>query len=82
MGHKVSASSIPKLLGLLGQLGYRRHVNRKTKDGSNHPDRDAQFEYINAKAREFQAADQPVISVDTKKKELIGEFKKSVPYYP
>src|SRR5271155_3231138 len=65
MGHKVSASSIPKLLG---QLGYRRHVNRKTKDGSNHPDRDAQFEYINAKAREFQAADQPVISVDTKKK--------------
>ena len=53
----------------------RRHVNRKTKDGSNHPDRDAQFEYINAKAREFQAADQPVISVDTKKKELIGEFK-------
>jgi hypothetical protein len=72
MGHKVSASSIPKLLG---QLGYRRHVNRKTKDRSNHPDRDAQFEYINAKAREFQAADQPVISVDTKKKELIGEFK-------
>ena len=59
----------------MGQLGYRRHVNRKTKDGSNHPDRDAQFEYINAKAREFQAADQPVISVDTKKKELIGEFK-------
>lgn len=72
MGHKVSASSIPKLLG---QLGYRRHVNRKTKDGSNHPDRDAQFEYINAKTREFQAAGQPVISVDTKKKELIGEFK-------
>jgi len=72
MGHKVSASSIPKLLG---QLGYRRHVNRKTKDGSNHPDRDAQFEYINAKAQELQAADQPVISVDTKKKELLGEFK-------
>jgi hypothetical protein len=72
MGHKVSASSMPKLLG---QLGYRRHVNRKTKDGSNHPDRDAQFEYINTTAREFQAAGQPVISVDTKKKELIGEFK-------
>jgi Rhodopirellula transposase DDE domain len=69
MGHKVSASSIPKLLG---QLGYRRHVNRKTKDGSNHPDRDAQFEYINAKAREFQAADQPVISVDTKKKACLS----------
>jgi len=72
MGHKVGASTIPKLLR---QLGYRRHVNRKTKDGSNHPDRDAQFEYVNAKAREFQAAGQPVISVDTKKKELIGEFK-------
>jgi len=72
VGHKVSASSIPKLLG---QLEYRRHVNRKTKDGSNHPDRDAQFEHINAKAREFQAADQPVISIDTKKKELIGEYK-------
>ena len=72
MGHKVSASSIPKLLE---QLQYRRHVNRKTKDGSHHPDRDAQFEYINAKAQEFQAADQPVLSVDTKKKELIGEFK-------
>jgi Rhodopirellula transposase DDE domain len=72
MGHRVSASTIPKLLE---QLEYRRHVNRKTKDGSNHPDRDAQFEYINAKAREFQAAGQPVISVDTKKKELIGEFR-------
>ena len=48
MGHKVSASSIPKLLE---QLQYRRHVNRKTKDGSHHPDRDAQFEYINAKVR-------------------------------
>jgi Rhodopirellula transposase DDE domain len=72
MGHQVSTSTIPKLLK---QLGYRRHVNRKTKDGRNHPDRDAQFEHINAKAREFQAAGQPVISVDTKKKELIGEYK-------
>jgi Rhodopirellula transposase DDE domain len=72
MGHKVSASSLPKLLEA---LGYRRHVNRKTKDGGSHPDRDAQFEYINAKAREFQAVEQPVISVGTTKKELIGEFK-------
>jgi hypothetical protein len=72
MGHQVSSSTIPKLLE---QLEYRRHVNRKTRDGSNHPDRDAQFEYINARAQAFQAADQPVISVDTKKKELIGEFK-------
>jgi len=72
MGHRVSASTIPKLLE---KLEYRRHVNRKTKDGSNHADRDAQFEYINTKAQEFQAAGQPVISVDTKKKELIGNFK-------
>lgn len=74
MGHKVGASTVAKLLV---QLGYRRHVNRKTKDGSNHPDRNGQFEYINAKARAFQAAGEPVISVDTKKKELIGEFKNS-----
>jgi hypothetical protein len=72
IGHQVSASTIPKLLE---RLEYRRHVNRKTKDGGQHPDRDAQFDYINTKAREFQAAGQPVISVDTKKKELIGEFK-------
>jgi hypothetical protein len=72
MGHQVSASTIAKLLL---QLQYRRHVNRKTKDGSNRPDRDGQFEYINTRAQEFQAAGQPVISVDTKKKELIGEFK-------
>jgi hypothetical protein len=72
MGHQVSSSTIPKLLE---QLEYRRHVNRKTKDGSKHPDRDAQFEHINAEAQAFQTAGQPVISVDTKKKELIGEFK-------
>jgi hypothetical protein len=72
MGHQASASSIAKLLE---QLEYRRHVNRKTKDGGRHPHRDARFEHINAKAREFQAAGEPVISVDTKKKELIGEFK-------
>src|SRR5271157_4508210 len=72
MGDKVSSSTIPKLLA---ELKYCRHFNRKTKEGSNHPDRDAQFEYINAKVEAFQAADQPVISVDTKKKELLGEFK-------
>jgi len=72
MGHQVSSSTVPKLLE---QWEYRRHVNRKTKDGSHHPDRDAQFEHINAKAQEFQAAGHPVISVDTKKKEMIGEFK-------
>src|SRR3954466_2791356 len=72
MDHQVSASTVPKLLQ---RLEYRRHVNRKTKDGSNHPDRDAQFEPINACAQACQAAGLPVISVDTKKKELVGEFK-------
>ena len=72
MGHKVSSSSIPKLLG---ELKYCRHSNRKTKEGGKHPDRDAQFEYINAKVKSFQAEDQPVISIDAKKKELLGEFK-------
>ena len=72
MGHKVAKSSIPKLLTL---LKYRRQVNRKTLDGGNHPDRDAQFEHINAAAIAMQAAGQPVISIDTKKKELVGSFK-------
>ena len=72
MGHKVSANSVGKLLGL---LGFTRHVNRKTKDGGDHPNRDGQFEYINAQARAFQSAGHPVISVDTKKKELVGAYK-------
>src|SRR5271170_7846013 len=72
MGHKVSSSSIPKLLG---ELKYCRHFNRKTKQSGKHPDRDAQFEYINAKVEAYQAAEQPVISIDAKKKELVGEFK-------
>ena len=65
MGHRVSASRIPQLLE---RLGYRRQVNRKTKEGSHHPDRNAQFEHINAQVIAFQSAGQPVISVDTKKK--------------
>jgi len=72
MGHQVSASRIPQLLE---RLNYRRQVNRKTKEGSHHPDRDAQFEHINKQVMAFQAAGQPVISVDTKKKELVGNFK-------
>ena len=72
MGHKVADSSIPKLLGL---LKYRRQVNRKTLEGSHNPDRNAQFEHINAAAIATQAAGQPVISIDTKKKELVGPFK-------
>ena len=71
-GHKVADSSIPKLLGL---LRYRRQVNRKTLEGSHNPDRNAQFEHINAAVIATQAAGQPVISIDTKKKELIGPYK-------
>ena len=56
-------------------LGYSRQSNRKADEGSKHPDRDAQFEHINAKVIAAQAADQPVISVDTKKKELIGNYR-------
>lgn len=74
MGHKIADSSIPKLLGL---LKYRRQVNRKTLEGSHNPDRNAQFEHINAAVILTQAAGQPVISIDTKKKELIGPFKNS-----
>jgi hypothetical protein len=59
----------------LRELGYSLQANRKTKEGSGHMDRDAQFQYISDQARAFLAADEPVISVDTKKKELIGNFK-------
>src|SRR5450432_1240625 len=72
MGHKIADSSIPKLLDL---LKYRRQVNRKTLEGSRNPDRNAQFEHINAAVIATQAAGQPVISIDTKKKELVGSYK-------
>ena len=72
MGHKVSSSTVPKLLR---ELKYCRHYNRKTKESGKHPDRDAQFEYINAKVEAFQATCEPTISIDAKKKELLGEFK-------
>jgi hypothetical protein len=72
MGHQIAKSSIPKLLS---HLQYRRQVNRKTLEGTRNPDRDAQFEHINAAVIATQAAGQPVISIDTKKKELIGPYK-------
>ncbi len=72
MGHQIGKSSIPKLLGL---LKYRRQANRKTLEGSRNPDRDAQFEHINAAVISTHTAGQPVISIDTKKKELIGRYK-------
>jgi Rhodopirellula transposase DDE domain len=65
-----------KLVGrLLKRLGFSLQANSKTREGSSHPDRNAQFEPINATVKAFQAAGQPVISVDTKKKELVGDFK-------
>ena len=59
----------------LHELGYSLRAVRKTSEGASHPDRNSQFEHINAAAEEFQLRNQPVISVDTKKKELVGDFK-------
>jgi Rhodopirellula transposase DDE domain len=61
--------------GLLRELGYGCQANRKTREGTSHPDRDAQFAHINATVRAAMAAGEPAISVDTKKKELVGDFK-------
>jgi len=72
MGHAVSRQLVAELLAA---AGYSLQGNRKTREGSSHPDRDAQFRYINQQVRRFQGATQPVISVDTKKKELVGDFK-------
>jgi hypothetical protein len=59
----------------LDDMGYSLQGNRKVQEGCDHPDRDAQFNYINQKVKDFQANNQPVISVDTKKKENIGNYK-------
>jgi transposase len=74
MGHEVS---YPIVAELLHEMGYNLQANRKTKEGDGHPDRNAQFEHINAKAQQYIGLQQPVISVDTKKKELVGDFKNS-----
>ncbi|GLV88533.1 hypothetical protein Slala03_82220 [Streptomyces lavendulae subsp. lavendulae] len=71
-GHKVSADTVA---GLLREEGFSLQANAKTLEGGQHPDRDAQFRYLNEQAREYRDAGQPVISVDTKKKELVGDFK-------
>ncbi len=71
-GHLVSTWTVA---GLLVEAGYSLQGNRKTKEGSRHPDRNAQFEHINATVIEHQKTGQPVISVDAKKKELVGNFK-------
>ena len=72
LGHRVHFASVAKLLR---GLGYSLQSNRKAKEGASHPDRDAQFEHINATATAAIDAGEPVISVDTKKKELVGDFK-------
>ena len=72
MGHKVS---YPVVAELLHEMGYSLQANRKTKEGNSHPDRDAQFAHINGKVQQYIQSQQPVISVDTKKKELVGDFK-------
>ena len=72
MGHRVSHQLVAELLAA---AGYSLQANRKTREGTTHPDRDAQFRYLNQCVRRFQRATQPVISVDTKKKELVGDFK-------
>ena len=71
LGHRVSQRTV---WTLLDELGYSLQSNRKTKEGRDHPDRDAQFRHIAALVARFQANGQPVISVDTKKKELVGLF--------
>jgi hypothetical protein len=73
-GHRVGYRTVA---GLLGELGYSLQSNRKEREGASHPDRNAQFEYISDQVRRFQRRGQPVVSVDTKKKELVGDFKNS-----
>lgn len=63
-----------KVAQLLRQMDYSLQGNRKTEEGSDHPDRDAQFRYINEKVRQALARRRPVISVDTKKKEILGNY--------
>jgi hypothetical protein len=72
MGHRIGHNVVADLLR---ELNYSLRGNRKTREGTHNPDRDAQFGYINAKVAEALAAGEPAISVDTKKKELVGDFK-------
>jgi len=71
-GHEVSDRTVGKLLK---GLGFRLHANQKTREGKDHPDRDAQFRHINQTTRAALGAGEPTISVDTKKRELVGDFK-------
>jgi hypothetical protein len=71
-GYRIGRQTVANLLHA---TGYSLQANRKTREGGNHPDRDAQFHHINRKVKAFQRRGQPVISIDTKKKELIGNFR-------
>jgi hypothetical protein len=71
-GHQVGRTLVSELLD---DMGYSLQANRKTREGDSHPDRDAQFQHINAAVSAALAKHEPVISVDTKKKELVGDFK-------
>ena len=70
--HRVSVNTVA---ALLHEAGYSLQANRKTREGTAHPDRNAQFEHINTSVRSFHNRSQPAISVDAKKKELIGDFR-------
>lgn len=72
LGHQISHSKVAQILR---DLNYSLRANRKTKEGAGHPDRDAQFKYIDSTAKEYLAKGLPVISCDTKKKELVGDYK-------
>ena len=75
-GHQVSRTLVAELLNA---TGYSLQGNRKTREGDSHPDRDAQFAHINTQVAAALADHQPVISVDTKKKELVGDFRNKWP---
>ncbi|MEI8123441.1 MAG: ISAzo13 family transposase [bacterium] len=72
MGHEVSQATVWRMLD---ELGYSMQSNRKSREGGRHPDRNGQFEFINASVKDFLSRSSPAISVDTKKKELVGSFK-------
>jgi hypothetical protein len=71
LGHEVSYRTVARMLG---DIGYSLQANSRTREGKQHPDRDAQFQYINKKVRSFQRRGLPVISVDAKKREIVGNF--------
>jgi hypothetical protein len=72
VGHPVSNVTVARCLS---EMGYTLQANVKTREGPQHPDRDAQFRYLNRQVKSFRRSGDPMISVDTKKKELVGAFK-------